>query len=352
MSRVGKLTKGAAIAGVAGAVGASAWAVDQALRRRRRTHDEERSRAPGSSSDADDIVLRPITLAAASIPTHDNGTINYVDTGIDLEHGDQPTVVLVHGVTLSVRTWVRQIDTLPKAGLRVVAYDQRGHGASVLGDTGFSVPNLGDDLAALLDGLGLDDVVLVGHSMGGIAVQSFVARHPGMARDRVRGIVLLSTLAATMGGSQAAQINALVERVTRRTPDSTRLWAARPVGRMMARVGFGREPVDSHLELVRQMLLECSPATRAAGPRSLIGFDLTKELDAIDIPTVVVCGTKDVITPPSNARLLHERIAGSRLVLLDGGGHMLMLERADVVDGVIIELARTPRRARDGAASA
>ncbi len=342
MSGTGRLAKGLAVAGAATAAAASAWALERAVVRRRR----RRAQHPGPSGDAggaDDLVLHSITLAGASIPSHDNGTINYVDSGGDAAAPGTATVVLVHGVTLSVRTWVRQLEALPKAGLRVVAYDQRGHGASVLGDTGFSVPNLGDDLAALLERLDLDDVVLVGHSMGGIAVQSFVARHPETARRRVRGIVLLSTLAASFGGSQAAQLNRFLERVTRRAPDSTRLWANRPVGLRLARLGFGRAPVESHLELVRQMMLECAPHTRLAGPRSLIGFDLTEELDRIDIPTVVVCGTKDLITPPANARMLHERIAGSRLALLDGGGHMLMLERAGEIDAIIEQLACTQR---------
>jgi pimeloyl-ACP methyl ester carboxylesterase len=331
------IAKGAAIAGAAGAVAASAWAIERAISRRRSSRDGE----PDVAREPD-VVLQPITLANASIPTHDGGTINYIDTAGG--EPNTPTIVLVHGVTLSVRTWVRQLDALPRAGLRVVAFDQRGHGASILGDTGFSVPNLGDDLAKLLDGLGLDDVVLVGHSMGGIAVQSFVARHPDMARARVRGIMLLSTLAATLGGSQATQLNALIEKLTKRTPDSTRFWAIPAIGTRLARVGFGQSPEESHLELVRQMLHECAPGTRAAGPRSLIGFDLTEELDRIDIPTIIVCGTKDVITPPSNSQLMHERIAGSRLELLEGGGHMLMLERADTVNALIEEVARMPRR--------
>jgi pimeloyl-ACP methyl ester carboxylesterase len=331
------IAKGAAIAGAAGAVAASAWAIERAVSRRR-------GRGEGDATVSADVVLQPITLAKASIPTHDGGTINYIDTGTKGVLDGTPTIVLVHGVTLSVRTWVRQLDALPRAGLRVVAYDQRGHGESVLGDTGFSVPNLGDDLAKLLEGLGLDDVVLVGHSMGGIAVQSFVARHPEMARRRVRGIMLLSTLAATLGGSQATQLNALIEKITRRTPDSTPFWGIRAIGTRLARVGFGQAPEENHLELVRQMLHECAPSTRAAGPRSLIGFDLTEELDRIDVPTIIVCGTKDVITPPSNSRLMHERIAGSRLELLEGGGHMLMLERTDTVNALIEEVARSPRR--------
>ncbi len=336
MSRAQRWVRGAALLGVAGGLAGAGYALERvAAARVKKRHDID-----------DDLVLGPLALVSTTIPGPDGGTISYVDTGPCDGFSDAATVVLAHGVTLSVRTWVRQLDALPRAGLRVIAYDQRGHGGSELGQTGHSVANLGDDLAVLLEHLALDDVVLVGHSMGGIAVQSFVARHPDAARARLRGIILLSTLAATLGGSQAAQLNAFIERVTRRTPDSTRLWATPNLGLLMARVGFGSAPIASHVELVRQMMLACTPTTRTDAPRSLIGFDLTAELSRIDIPTVVVCGTNDVITPPANARLLHNSIAGSRLEMLEGGGHMLMLERADDVNALIADVARKPHEER------
>lgn len=327
MSRLRLLARGAGIAtaAAAGVAGAAYGAQRLAVARLRARPDDTPD------------VLDPIPLVAHEIPSHDGGTISYVDSGPGTE---RVTFVLSHGVTLSVRTWVRQLGALPDAGFRTIAFDHRGHGGSQLGDNAFSVDDIGDDFCTLLESLDLRDVVLVGHSMGGIAVQSFVARHPEVAAARVRGIVLLSTLAVSPGGSQAARLNAITERVTRRTPDSTWLWSNPELGVLLARFGFGQEPAPSHLELVRQMMLACPPHTRLHGPRSLIGFDLSAALERIAVPTLVIGGTADLITPIGESRRMHRAIPGSRLEEVDGGGHMLMLERTDLVDRLLVDFAR------------
>jgi 3-oxoadipate enol-lactonase len=87
------------------------------------------------------------------------------------------------------------------------------------------------------------------------------------------------------------------------------------------------------------MLNECPPETRLNAPRALIGLDLTDELPAVKIPTLVVVGTGDLLTPPAQARLIARLIPGARLEILAGGGHMLMLERAAELDRMIIEFA-------------
>ena len=131
-----------------------------------------------------------------------------------------------------------------------------------------------------------------------------------------------------------------MERMTRRTPDSTRLWANPNIGILLARFGFGKDPNASHIELVRRMMLECPKHTRVAGPRSLIGFDLVSTLPGIKQPTLVVGGTADVITPPRDSQRLHDAIKDSSLEIFEGGGHMLMLERCDALNDLIETFAR------------
>jgi 3-oxoadipate enol-lactonase len=87
------------------------------------------------------------------------------------------------------------------------------------------------------------------------------------------------------------------------------------------------------------MLSECPPETRLNAPRALIGLDLTDDLPAVTIPTLVVVGTSDVLTPPAQARLIARLIPGARLEVFPGGGHMLMLERAEALDRMIIDFA-------------
>ncbi len=331
-SRVGRVAKRAAIASaLAGGVGAGAYGVGRFV--------AARLRGISDDADAERLLDEPMWVST-TVPSFDGGTINVIDRQPPKGTPVQAvTFVLSHGVTLSARTWLRQLDSLPAAGFRTVAFDHRGHGASKLGTAGHSIDNLGDDVRTVLEDLDLHNVVLVGHSMGGIAVQSYFARHAESAHARVAGLVLLSTLARTIGGSQAAQLNALMERLTRRTPDTTRIWASRNLGLVLARVGFGRDPKPSHVELVRRMMLACPPATRVSAPRSLVGFDLSAGLAQIRVPTLVICGTHDVITPLHNSRYMARWIDGARLEVMEGGGHMLMLERTEAVDRLLVDFA-------------
>ncbi|MDQ1468407.1 MAG: hypothetical protein QOH10_2822 [Actinomycetota bacterium] len=283
--------------------------------------------------DAVEVLDTPI-YESATLRSHDGGTIHVVSAGTGAP------IVLSHGVTLSVRTWVLQLISLPQQGFRVIAFDHRGHGDSELGSTGFSVDNLGDDIRSVVEGLDLRDAVLVGHSMGGVAVQSFLLRHPEVAAERVKGVVLLSTLGRVpLSGARAKGLRAMIERLGDLAPDSTRLWASPNLGFVLARLGFGRDAKPSHVELVRRMMLDCAADTRRESPLALFGFDLTARLPEVRIPTLVIGGTADVITPPAESRRLAELIPGARLEMLQGGGHMLMLERTEVVDRLITDFA-------------
>ena len=268
------------------------------------------------------------------LDTHDRGTIYVV------EAGDGPPIVLSHGVTLSVRTWFHQLELLPKEGFRAIAYDHRGHGESVLGEAGHSLENLTEDLKTVLTSLDVLDAILVGHSMGGVAVQSLVVDHPELVRERVRGIVLLSTLARTPFGSRSTQMKARLEKLFNRVPDSTALWERKNLGFLMARLGFGRDPQPSHVELVRRMMIACSAETRRDAPRVLVGLDLLPALSKVEIPTLVIGGTADIITPPAYAEQIADAIPDARLELLQDGGHMLMLERTEAVNRLIVDFAR------------
>jgi pimeloyl-ACP methyl ester carboxylesterase len=321
---------GVAAAVATGAAGAALAGTRVAARRMRREPDGDAVRA----------LEAPVSgYVSHRLDTHDRGVINVVERGSELD----PPIVLSHGVTLSVRTWFYQLEELPKEGFRTIAYDHRGHGLSVPGDEGHSVENLGRDLKTVLEGLDLRGAVLVGHSMGGVAVQSFVTAYPEVAAERVAGIVLLSTLAYTAFGSRPTRTKARMERMFNWAPDAQWLWDAPNLGFLAARVGFGPHPHPSHVELTRRMLAECPPETRLAAPRALIGLDLTAKLPNIRVPTLVIGGTADVLTPPAEARRIAGLVPGARLELMDGGGHMLMFERTEEINRLIVDFARSLR---------
>jgi pimeloyl-ACP methyl ester carboxylesterase len=112
------------------------------------------------------------------------------------------------------------------------------------------------------------------------------------------------------------------------------------LGTLIARLGFGRDPRASQVELTRQMLAECDPDTARDAILPLLDVDLTAGLPRIDIPTLVVGGTADVLTPPVEARRLARLIRGARLVLLERAGHMIMLERSDAFHELLLDFAR------------
>jgi pimeloyl-ACP methyl ester carboxylesterase len=319
-------------AGALGGLAGIAYGAPRLLARRMR-------RAP--DGDARRVLEAPVYVDHR-LDTHDHGTIYVVENGNELD----PPIVFSHGVTLSVRTWFHQLEALPKEGFRTIAFDHRGHGQSVLGEEGHSLDNLGRDVKTVLERLDLHDAVLVGHSMGGVAVQSFVTQFPEIAAERVAGIVLLSTLAQTPFGSQSTRTKARLEKLMKRAPDSQWLWDSPNLGFLAARVGFGKNPRPSHVELVRKMMGECPPETRLEAPRVLVGLDLTHALPNVRIPTLVIGGTNDVLTPPAEARRMAKLIPGARLELMSGGGHMLMLEQTDELDRLIVDFARKVQGAR------
>jgi pimeloyl-ACP methyl ester carboxylesterase len=273
----------------------------------------------------------------------------YVDRRLDafdggsiylVESGEGPPIVLSHGVTNSIRSWFHQLEALPEAGFRTIAFDHRGHGQSKIGAAGHSLENLAEDMRVVVEGLDLRGAVLVGHSMGGVAVQAFMARFPEIAAERVAGIVLLSTLAKAPFGSHSTRTKQRMEELTNHAPDMGWVWRSENLGFLLARLGFGKDPHPSHVELVRQMLRDCPPETRLDAPRALVGLDLTPDLPKVNAPTLVIVGTSDMLTPPAQARLIAKLIPGSRLEVFPGGGHMLMLERHDELDRLIIDFAR------------
>jgi pimeloyl-ACP methyl ester carboxylesterase len=319
----------------AGAIGL-AYATERALVARLRHRDDP---------DAGDVLI-PEFDEARILDSHDGGTIYTISRGSSRD--DAPTVVFCHGVTLSSRVWAKQFATFPAAGFRAVAFDSRGHGESLAGDTGHSLDNLADDLRTVLEALDLHDVILVGHSMGGMAVQAFAIRHPDVVDERVLGLVLLSTSSHNLV-SDAKRVRGAIERVVNVGPDVGTFMRQRNLGLLLARIGFGDDPNPSHVEATREMLAACDKATTREAVSALLHLDLTEGLPKLQIPTLVVVGTADALTPPRDARRIAELVPGARLVEYEGGGHMLMYERTDELDALIMDFALEHRAGDDDA---
>lgn len=259
-----------------------------------------------------------------------------------LSRGDGPVVLLSHGVLLSAQTWVRQFRTWPELGYRVVAFDHRGHGESTVGASGHAIEHLADDIRVLLARLDLREVTLVGHSMGGFAVQAFAVRFPELAREHVRGLVLLSTSARTPLASGLPAARSIMHLIARSGPDATRVLSRRDLGFAIARMGLGRRPYAAHVEFTRRILTETDPAAARDAVLSLLDFDLRPDLGRISQPTLVIVGSADILTPPWEARRMARAIPGARYEVVPGAGHMLMLERAPEFGDLVLGFAADP----------
>ena len=312
------------VAGVAAlAVGAAIGATRTVARRNRSNADP----------DAGSEMLPPFDRDH-HLPSHDGGTIHVI------ERGSGPTIVLSHGVTLSVRTWVKQMEALPELGFRVVAFDHRGHGSSTVGEQGHTIDTLAWDVRSVLVALNLRDAVVVGHSLGGVAAQSFCIRFPEVAAERVAGIVLLSTLSRSPLAA-SNRWNSLLAALANRLPDASGALAAHDLGFALTRLGFGSDPQPRHIELTREMIVACPPETRRRAPGALLGLDLTADLPRIAVPVLVACGSADVLTPPDESRRIVSHLPQSQLEIIEGAGHMVMLERAAELDRLIVDFAHS-----------
>jgi pimeloyl-ACP methyl ester carboxylesterase len=275
--------------------------------------------------------------------------------------GRTPTVVLVHGFALSMRSWVLQRRALIHAGFRVVSYDQRGHGRS--GEPALdrcTVDQLGRDLSAVLEATcPSGPIVLVGHSMGGMTVMSYAGQHAEVMQDRVLAVALIST---SSGGSEVTQfgLGPMVGRVvgsfgprvlTRLSRHSGPIGALLKMGRgvqdaVVQRWAFD-SPVSADLvHLVREMIFATSFDVMAAFLPDIDRLDLAEHLGPLTgIETLVMNGAGDLVTPPAHSVDIVRMIPGAEHVVIEDAGHILMLEHPQLVTQQLLMLIGRAQRA-------
>ncbi|MCW2766794.1 MAG: alpha/beta hydrolase [Nocardioides sp.] len=321
----------AAVAGAAG-VAAAGVAVGVARQRRGIGRREDHPTPFGS------LRSRPTTVVADDgVPLH-----------VEVDEAESPvTVVFAHGYALNLDCWHFQ-RALLRGRVRTVFYDQRSHGRSGRSAPGHAtIDQLGTDLLQILDDVVPDGpVVLVGHSMGGMAIVALAEQHPELFGDRVVGVGLVSTTAGGLDPSRVL-LPMLPARIggglTHRTVWTLALGhravdGLRRVGRSVAMVAtdlfaFGDEVPPAYVDFVDDMLSSTPFEVVAEFFPSFRGLDKFHAVEVLSrVPTTIICGTADRLTSIGHSRKLHERIAGSRLVEYERAGHMVLLERHDQVN--------------------
>jgi pimeloyl-ACP methyl ester carboxylesterase len=216
--------------------------------------------------------------------------------------------------------WKPQLDVVGRM-YPTIAYDIKGHGQSDVGDGQYSIEAHVDDLFALLDHLKVSKTVIVGISMGGYITLRALERNP----ERFRGVVLCDT--RSEGDSNEAKIKrfAGIQQVKRS--------GAAEFGAAFVKAAFAPETFRTKPEVIEsiQKIISATPALSIAG--SLLALaartDTTASLSNIKLPTMILVGEFDALTPPAASRAMHERIPGSELHIVPQAAHMSNLENSE-----------------------
>jgi pimeloyl-ACP methyl ester carboxylesterase len=248
------------------------------------------------------------TLHTFSASSSAGPTLAYRDVG------SGQALVLVHAFPLHSAMWHPQIAALSQH-YRLIMPDMRGFGASDLGQPPTTLSPYADDLLDLLDHLGLGQVVMGGLSMGSYIALEFVRRHA----TRLAALILADTRAGADSddGKRGRETNA-------RLAESAGVPAVGEA--MLPRMIAPNAPEALRTEL-RRIMAENTPAGTVAALRSMAARpDSTDLLATIAIPTLIIVGAEDLLTPPAEARHMHAAIPGSQLIEIPGIGHLSNLE--------------------------
>jgi pimeloyl-ACP methyl ester carboxylesterase len=259
------------------------------------------------------------------------------------------TVVLAHGWTEQLAFWGPVIERLCAAGLRVVAYDLRGHGRSApAAQDDYALARFGDDVEAVLAAAGADvdsPATLVGHSLGAMSIAAWSEGHD--PRRRVRAAALINT-----GLGDLVTGHLLVPQIARflNHPRASRLLLgsrapvppfSTPLQQAVIRYSaFGPGASRGDVAFYERMLVDCPPDARAASGVALSEMDLWHAVANLTVPTLVVAGDRDRLTPPAHARRIAEKLPDlTDLLVLPDTGHMSPLERPRELADALTRLA-------------
>lgn len=273
--------------------------------------------------------------------TADMASASSVRLHIEDSGGNGRPVVLIHGWPLSAQAWEPQVSVLQAAGYRVVAYDRRGFGRSDKPESGYSYDALADDLHRVMDQCDLQDVTLVGFSMGGGEVARYIARH---GESRLRSVVfaaavppfLLKTLDNPEGplAPEAAQQmkTTLTENRSSFFDQFTKdFFSANGV--LQVTESQREEAITLCLQSAQHAALACMDAFGST--------DFREDLKKVTVPTLVIHGGADAIVPIEGSGLrTHRAVPHSQLVRVDGAPHGLNVSHAQPFNDALLSFLR------------
>jgi len=249
-----------------------------------------------------------------------------------------PVVVFSNSLGTTLEMWDAQVRALAPR-YRCLRYDPRGHGRSPAAEGALTIDILADDLAGLLDALGIDAAHVVGLSLGGMTAQAFGIRHP----QRAASLVLMATTA------HLPPREAWDRRVERVRAEGMGAIVDTVVGRWFTSDTLALSPET--LKPVRDRFIALDPQGYAACCLAVRDMDLRKQIGAITAPTLVVAGEDDPVTPLDMAEELVSRIPSAELTVVPEAAHLIAVEQPDAVNELLLGfLARVAGEGEPGSA--
>jgi 3-oxoadipate enol-lactonase len=244
-----------------------------------------------------------------------NGISLYYDDGGKV---GSPAILFLHGFPFSSEMWKGQKQMLQNMDLRVVTYDLRGHGQSGVGDGQYTIELFVDDLMALLDHLKISKTILCGFSMGGYIALRAIDRNP----VRFEALVLCDTMSVADSNEAKLRRAASIKTVKNE--------GIKPFAEGFLKAVFSPQSFSVRPEIIdgiRKIVMSNSPTGICGALLAMAGrTDTSNALPKIAVPTMILVGALDAVTPPTAAQAMQEKIPGSELHVIPNAGHMSNLE--------------------------
>jgi pimeloyl-ACP methyl ester carboxylesterase len=252
-------------------------------------------------------------------------------------HGKGEPFVMIAGITCSMAFWFKAIPVFSRQ-YRLVVFDNRGAGRSDAPDIPYTMEMMANDLAGLLDAIGIDSAHILGHSLGGAVAQQFALCYP----RRLRSLILAST---GFGGPPSIRSNNTeVTRYFERMPSLPLEEVVMEGLHLM----LSQEFIDKEPGFIQEYIAKSieHPAPAHAMMRqgqALMGFNTYERLPEIKAPTLVITGDADMFGPAENSNIMASRIPGAELVILKNMGHGFMFEAEDESNRIMLDFLRRHR---------